>query len=122
MKKFIYSTLALALPMLSLAAGSSNGIDPIELTYPDKIKNQSFGDFNSLFLDYVKYAINLFWVLTVLFGIFAAFKYLTAKGDPKAADSAKQMVKYTIIAACVALLATVIKEIAKSILGGGASA
>ena len=75
-------------------------------------------EINSLFVSYVQYAINLSWVLTVLFGIFAAFKYLTAKGDPKAADSAKQMVIYTVIAACVALLATVVKQIALSILGG----
>jgi hypothetical protein len=72
----------------------------------------------TLFNTYVQYAINLFWVMTVLFGIFAAFKYLTAKGDPKAAESAKQMVIYTVIAACVALLATVVKQIAGSILGG----
>ncbi|MBP6979856.1 hypothetical protein KBB41_02320 [Candidatus Curtissbacteria bacterium] len=73
---------------------------------------------NNLFVSYVGYAVNLFWVMTVLFGIFAAFKYLTAKGDPKAADGAKQMVIYTVIAACVALLATVVKQIALSILGG----
>ena len=73
---------------------------------------------NSLFVSYVGYAVNLFWVMTVLFGIFAAFKYLTAKGDPKAAESAKQMVIYTVIAACVALLATVVKQIALSVLGG----
>lgn len=115
MKKFFFSTLAFLLP---LAAGAiTNPKAPDLGNYGDsKIDTDSFGDLNTLFEQYIKYFINLFWVITVLFGIFAAFKFLTAKGDPKAADSAKQMVKYTVIAACVALLATVIKEIAKSLL------
>lgn len=81
-----------------------------------KPSTDSVVEINNLFVQYVQYAINLFWVLTVLFGIFAAFKYLTAKGDPKKAAEAQQMVIYTVIAACVALLSTVIKEIAKSFL------
>ena len=112
MKKLIYSTLAFLLPGMALAVPTAPKIN-----YGDYTTDlDTVADFNTLFIKYVEYGINLFWVLIVLFGVFAAFKYLTAKGDPKAADGAKQMVKYTVIAACVALLATVIKQIAKSIL------
>lgn len=114
MRKFFFNALAFLLP---LSAGAIVNPKAPKIDYGDsKIETDSFGDLNSLFEQYIKYFINLFWVITVLFGIYAAFKFLTAKGDPKAADSAKQMVKYTVIAACVALLATVIKEIAKSLL------
>jgi hypothetical protein len=101
MKKAFYSLLALAMPLLASAALPKT-VDQV----------------NSLLEGWVAYLIGLFWVAAFLSGLFAAFKFLTAKGDPKAAETAKGMVKYTIIAACVALLATVIKEIAKSILGG----
>lgn len=113
MKKIINSlaVAVLSLPAFVAAQGTPQLPGGIPTTDLDSV-----GEATSLFNTYVQYAINLFWVLTVLFGIFAAFKYLTAKGDPKAADSAKQMVIYTVIAACVALLATVVKQIASSIL------
>lgn len=116
MKKIFYSTLAIILTFTSTAKALKK--PEIKFGADDTITNKTVDNFTKLFIDYVEYFINLFWVLTVVFGIFAAFKYLTAKGDPKAAESAKGMVKYTVIAACVALLATVVKEIAKSILGG----
>ena len=104
----------LAAPAVGFAQVPSD-INPDLGTTPS---TDTFSEANNLFVNYVQYAINLFWVITVLFGIYAAFKYLTAKGDPKAAESAKQMVIYTVIAACVALLATVVKQIALSVLGG----
>ncbi|MBP6979858.1 hypothetical protein KBB41_02330 [Candidatus Curtissbacteria bacterium] len=116
MKKLFYSALVLILPFTVNAQPSAQALKDIK--YDDTIKTKSVDDFSTLFIKYVDYAINLFWVLVVVYGVFAAFKYLTAKGDPKAADVASQMFKYTVIGACVALLATVIKEIAKSILGG----
>jgi hypothetical protein len=116
MKK-IFNALRLAVLVgpASALAQVPGSIDPNLGTKPG---TDSIVEINSLFVQYVQYAVNLFWVLTVLFGLFAAFKYLTAKGDPKAAEGAKQMVIYTVIAACVALLATVVKQIALSILGG----
>ena len=113
MKKIINSlaVAVLTLPFFAAAQGTPSLPSGIPTTGLDSV-TEATGLFNT----YVGYAINLFWVLTVLFGIFAAFKYLTAKGDPKAAESAKQMVIYTVIAACVALLATVIQTIAGSVL------
>lgn len=73
-------------------------------------------DVNTLIGGWVTYLIGLFWVAAFLSGLYAAFKYLAAKGDPKKAAEAQQMVIYTVIAACVALLSTVVKEIAKSLL------
>ncbi len=113
MKKIFYSALGFVLSATQVLALE------MPATIKKEIKNETLDEFTKLvFTDYVTYVINLFWVLVVVYGVFAAFKYLTAKGDPKAADVASQMFKYTVIGACVALLATVIKEIAKSILGG----
>jgi hypothetical protein len=94
----------LALPILVIGAGPSAGIPKnlAELT----------GSFNR----WVAYIINLFWVLVVLSGIWGAYNFLSAQGDPKAAEKAKKIILYTVIAACVALLATVIESIAISIL------
>lgn len=115
MKKIFYSALAIILTFTNTAKAA---LEKPTFTPTDTIATKSVDGFTKLFIDYVGYAINLFWVLIIVYGFFAAFKYLTAKGDPKAADVANQMFKYTVIGACVALLATVIKEIAKSILGG----
>ena len=115
MKKLINSVVVAVLSFPVMVAAQGIG-DPTIPTNVPKSGVTSVSGANTSLNVYIAYAINLFWVMTVLFGIFAAFKYLTAKGDPKAAESAKQMVIYTVIAACVALLATVIQEIAKSIL------
>jgi succinate dehydrogenase/fumarate reductase cytochrome b subunit len=73
-------------------------------------------DVNTLIGGWVSYLIGLFWVAAFLSGLYGAFKFLTAKGDPKAAEQAKKILIYTVVAACVALLATVVENIAKSIL------
>ena len=60
----------------------------------------------------------IFWILAVVFIILAAFKYLTAQGDETKVKAAKSMLIYAIIAIAVALLATSIKPIVDSFLGG----
>ena len=96
--------MASALPMMAGAADDSSGLP------------KTVDEVNTLISGWVTYLIGLFWVAAFLSGLYAAFKYLTAKGDPKKAAEAQQMVIYTVIAACVALLSTVIKEIVKSFL------
>jgi uncharacterized membrane protein len=63
-----------------------------------------------------------FWfliVLAVIFIIVAAFKYLTAAGDPEKVKSAGTMLIYTAVAIVVALLARAIPLVIGSFLGAG---
>ena len=100
MKKALYSLFVFTLPVITYA------------------QPKSVGDINTLIQSWVTYLISLFWIAAFLSGLYSAWKFLAAKGDPKAADQAKKILVYTVIAACVALLSTVVKEIALSILGG----
>ena len=48
---------------------------------------EGIASFNAI----VNWVALLFWVLVVLFTIFAAFKYLTAQGDPEKVKLARNM-------------------------------
>ncbi|TSA46268.1 hypothetical protein D4R51_00410 [bacterium] len=69
---------------------------------------------------FVNWAIIVFWILTVLFLIWAAVLYLTAGGDEEKIKEARQRVIYALIAAAIALLSTGLGSIATSLLKGGA--
>jgi len=69
----------------------------------------------------VRWIIAIFWIITVLFLIIAAFRYLTAAGDPEKIGKAKQSLIYAIIAAAIALLANGIQLIVKQLLTGTAT-
>jgi heme/copper-type cytochrome/quinol oxidase subunit 2 len=51
------------------------------------------------------WAATIFWILAVLFIFWAAFNYLTARGDQEKADKAKKMLWYAIIAIAIGLMA-----------------
>jgi len=67
----------------------------------------------------VRWIIAVFWIITVLFLIIAAFRYLTAAGDPEKLGKAKQSLIFAIIAAAIALLANGIQLIVKNLLQQG---
>ncbi len=56
-------------------------------------------------------------VLTVIFVIVAAFKYLTSGGDPEKVSSANHMIVYAVVAIVVALIARGFPFIIGSIFG-----
>ncbi len=66
----------------------------------------------------VNWIIVIFWVLTVLFLVWAAVLYLTGAGNEEKIKEAKNRVIYAIIAAAIALLATGLQSIVTSILKG----
>lgn len=55
--------------------------------------------------------------LAVIYIIYAGFKFLTAGGDEKKVEEAKQQLIYAIIALAVAMLATGIVKVMKQFLG-----
>lgn len=67
---------------------------------------------------FVNWAIVIFWILTVLFLIWAAVLYLTAGGAEEKIKEARQRVIYALIAAAIALLSTGLGSIVTSLLKG----
>ncbi len=66
----------------------------------------------------------IFWfliVLTIVFVLVAAFKYLTAAGEPEKVKSAGNTLLYAAIAVVVALVAKGLPLIVSSFIGGGLS-
>ena len=60
-------------------------------------------------------------VLAIIFILIAAFKYLTASGDPEKVKSASHTLIYAAIAVAVALLARGIPLIVGTFIGGNAN-
>ena len=59
--------------------------------------------------------------LTVIFVVFAAYKYLTSSGDPEKVRSATKTFTYAAVAVVVALLAKNLPAIIASIFGASGS-
>ncbi len=106
MKKYFYITLALAFPLLVSAEERQ---PTTSITTPEKVIdliNKAGGWFYSALI-----------ALAVIFIIYAAFKFLTAGGDEKNIETAKQQLIYAIVALAVAMLATGIVKVLKQFLG-----
>ncbi len=65
----------------------------------------------------VKYTYAIFFIITVMFILFAAFNYLTGGDEPEKIKTAHQQIKYAAIAIAVALLAVGASTIIKNFLG-----
>lgn len=64
----------------------------------------------------------VFWlliILTIIFVLVAAFRYLTAAGEPEKVKKAGQTLLYAAIAVIVALIAKGLPLIVSSFIGGG---
>ncbi|MBN2197797.1 hypothetical protein JW698_01200 [Candidatus Wolfebacteria bacterium] len=64
----------------------------------------------------VRWVYILFFILAVLFILFAAFTYLTAGGDTEKVEKAKNQIIYAAVAIAVALLAVGFEIIIRSFL------
>ena len=72
----------------------------------------------SLLAQIISWVSYVFWALTVLFIIIAAFSYLTAGGDEEKVKTSHKRVRYAVYAIIVALLATVLPTLIQSFLRG----
>jgi hypothetical protein len=63
------------------------------------------------------YIFTILLVASIFLGLWAAWIYLTAGGEPKNVEKAKNMLLYAFIGLAVAILSTSIAPITKSILG-----
>ena len=69
----------------------------------------------------INWIFYLLIVLTIIFVLFAAFKYLTAGGDAEKVKAAGSILLYAVVAIVIALLAKGIPLIVSSFIGGGLS-
>ncbi|MBI2033614.1 MAG: hypothetical protein HYT13_00740 [Candidatus Liptonbacteria bacterium] len=100
----------IGLPLLALAQGPSV---PVPTTLTGAI---------SVLCSVIGWLFTLLIVLSVIFVLIAAFKYLTAAGDPEKVKSASHTLVYAAIAVAVALFAKGVPLILSSFFTGGPSA
>ncbi|HEY5221371.1 MAG TPA: hypothetical protein VIJ29_04535 [Candidatus Paceibacterota bacterium] len=121
-KEFSPSIIALALPALALAQTGINpppaggGVQPVSV--PQGTLTSLTGILQ-LLCNVFGWAFYFLIVLAVIFVIVAAFKYLTAAGDPEKVKSAGATLLYAAIAIGVALLAKAVPLVVGSFLGAG---
>jgi hypothetical protein len=73
-------------------------------------------------LNVLNFLLSLVGILGLIMLVIGGFMYITAAGDEKRIDSAKDMVKYSVIGIAIALAAMVIvRQVASFFDGGGAS-
>lgn len=124
MKKLKQIALEFGAPVLALAfpvfASAQLAQPPIQAPSTLNNINQLTGTAGILCV-----VINwVFWLLivfTIIFVLFAAFKYLTAAGDPEKVKSAGATLLYAAIAVVIALIAKGLPLIVSTFIGGGLS-
>lgn len=77
----------------------------------------NYGDVRDVLLTVTNWIFGLLILLAVIFVLIAAFKYLTASGDPEKVKSASNTLIYAAIAVAVALLARGIPFLVYSFFG-----
>ena len=115
-KEFSPSIIALVLPALTFAQNIPTPTAPTASGVPQGNITSLSGVLNSVCTVF-GWAFYFLIALAVLFVIVAAFKYLTAAGDPEKVKSAGATLLYAAIAIAVALLARAVPLIVGSFLG-----
>ncbi|MDP3015356.1 MAG: hypothetical protein Q8N28_03045 [bacterium] len=122
MKNFILLILIIFVSLFFYNISAASTIVPG--TIPDAgeigVQNSPITEPNQ-FLDViagvVKWTYAIFFIITVMFVLFAAFNYLTGGGDPEKIKTAHKQIMYAVIAIAVALLAVGFSLIIKQFLG-----
>ena len=115
-KEFSPSILVLALPALAFAQNLAQPTAPTQANVPQGQINSLQGVLQTVCTVFA-WAFYFLIVIAVIFVIVAAFKYLTAAGDPEKVKSAGSTLLYAAIAIGVALLARAVPLVVGSFLG-----
>lgn len=115
-KEFSPAIIALVLPVFAFAQQIPPPQPPTPVNVPQGQISSINGILQSLCTVFA-YAFYFLIVIAVIFVIVAAFKYLTAAGDPEKVKAAGTMLLYTAIAIGVALLARAVPLVVASFLG-----
>ncbi len=109
--------LLLMVPVLALAQISQ---PPGGVTAPSTINNISqITQQGGIICTIINWIFWLLIVLTIIFVLVAAFRYLTASGDPEKVKAAGATLLYAAVAIVVALIAKGLPLIISSFIGGG---
>ncbi len=87
----------------------------------DAPKVEKIGGLIDILKAIVKWTYIIFFLIAVLFLIFAAYNYLTAQGDPEILKKVHNQLIYAVVAIAVALMAVSIDVIIKNFITGGGS-
>jgi hypothetical protein len=115
-KEFSPSIVALVLPALAFAQSLPPPSAPTQVNVPQGQINSLQGVLQMLCTVFA-WAFYFLIVIAVIFVIVAAFKYLTAAGDPEKVKSAGATLLYAAIAIGIALLARAVPLVIGSFLG-----
>jgi membrane-associated HD superfamily phosphohydrolase len=119
MNKFITTVKELGIPVMALLVPvlASAQVPAAPVSAPT---NTGFNNLNNLGTSLCTITNWLFYfliILTVIFIIIAAFKYLTAGGDPEKVKGASHMLLYAAIAVVVGILAKAVPGLVGSVIG-----
>jgi hypothetical protein len=115
-KEFSPSIIALVLPAFAFAQSLPNPTAPTPTNVPQGQITSLQGVLQTLCTVFA-WAFYFLIVLAVIFVIIAAFRYLTAAGDPEKVKTAGSTLLYAAIAIGVALLARAVPLVVGSFLG-----
>lgn len=101
------ASLAAAVPAIALAQAP-----------PPDVTITSVGGVIGLLLRILDLARTIFWIVAVAMILWAAFLYLTAGGAPEKVTKANATLRYAIVAIVVALIATSLPFLVRSLIGG----
>jgi hypothetical protein len=116
-KEFGVSILSLALPLMASAQNIPTPTPPVNPTTVPQGNITSLQSILNTVCIVFDWAFYFLVALAVVFIIVAAFKYLTAAGEPEKVKAAGSTLLYAAIAVGVALLARAIPLIVASFLG-----
>jgi len=115
-KEFSPSIIAVVLPALAFAQSVPSPVAPTQTSVPQGQITSLQGVLQTLCTVFA-WAFYFLIVLAVIFVIIAAFRYLTAAGDPEKVKAAGSTLLYAAIAIGVALLARAVPLVVGSFLG-----
>src|SRR3989344_9471129 len=109
------ASLFLPFAVLAQTSGSTSGGTDPNFTAPTP--PQSIGEFEDLIVTVVNWLFSFLVFLAIVFVMIAAYKYLTASGDPEKVKSASNTLIYAAIAIAVALLARGLPFLISGLIG-----
>jgi heme/copper-type cytochrome/quinol oxidase subunit 2 len=124
MKKFKQVMMQWGAPVLALVvpALAAAQISQPPVTAPSNITNiNQITGAAGIICTIINWIFWLLIVLTIIFVLIAAFRYLTAAGDPEKVKKAGQTLLYAAIAVIIALIAKGLPLLVSSFIGGGLS-
>ena len=121
-KKFIILSIIILFTFLLLsfvnAVSSYEGkvAEPGIGGIPQGANIKEFGGVVKIVMEVTRWTYTIFFIIAVLYILFAAYTYLTAQSEPEKIKSATNQIIYAAIAIAVALLAVSINAIVRSII------